>query len=255
MKVEIEARVQQIRENLLLLKRHLNLVEAIRTLQSLDEQANDPHLWDNPEAAQKVLKEREALFQKIETIRQIDNQLINHIEMLDLAQAEGDLDIETETERHIQELAQNCIRLQLETLLSGEADANNCFMEINAGAGGTEAQDWAQMLCRMYSRWADRKAYKIEVIDENPGEEAGIKSVTLKIVGHQAYGWLKAEAGVHRLVRISPFDSNARRHTSFASVWVYPEVDDAIDIAIEDKDLRVDTFRSSGAGGQHVNTT
>ena len=146
-------------------------------------------------------------------------------------------------------------RMRVETLLSGEADANDTFIELNAGAGGTEAQDWAQILARMYSRWAESKKYKIEVLDESPGEEAGLKSITMKFSGHQAYGWLKTESGVHRLVRISPFDSNARRHTSFASVWVYPVVDDSIEVAVEDKDLRIDTYRASGAGGQHVNKT
>jgi len=175
--------------------------------------------------------------------------------MIKLAEMENDDDILKESEEHIIVLAKNIDKLQLETLLSGEADGNNCFLEINAGAGGTEAQDWAHMIARMYSRWADSKKYKVEIMNENPGEEAGIKSITLKISGRQAYGWLKAEAGVHRLVRISPFDSNARRHTSFASVWVYPEVDDSIDIIIEEKDIRIDTFRASGAGGQHVNTT
>lgn len=153
------------------------------------------------------------------------------------------------------DLHKTAARLQLETLLSGEADSNDCFLEINAGAGGTEAQDWASMLARLYSRWAESKGYKLEILEESPGEEAGIKSITLKIMGHQAYGWMKTESGVHRLVRISPFDSNARRHTSFASVWVYPVIDDSIDIAIEDKDLRIDTYRASGAGGQHVNKT
>ncbi len=160
-----------------------------------------------------------------------------------------------EGEKALTDLEQTCVRLRLETLLSGEADANSAFIDINAGAGGTEAQDWAQMIARMYSRWADRRGYKIEILNENPGEEAGIKSMTLKINGYQAYGWLKTESGVHRLVRISPFDANARRHTSFASVWVYPEIDDTIDIVIEEKDLRVDTYRASGAGGQHVNKT
>ncbi len=155
----------------------------------------------------------------------------------------------------MEKLTKEAARLQLETLLSGEADANDCFIEINAGAGGTEAQDWAQMLARMYSRWADARQYKIEILDENAGEEAGIKSITFKIMGHQAYGWLKTESGVHRLVRISPFDSNARRHTSFASAWVYPVIDDSIAIEIEEKDLRIDTYRASGAGGQHVNKT
>jgi peptide chain release factor 2 len=146
-------------------------------------------------------------------------------------------------------------KLQLESLLSGEADSCNAFIEINAGAGGTEAQDWAEMLARMYTRWADSKGYKLEILDENPGEEAGLKSVTIKVNGYQAYGWLKTESGVHRLVRISPYDANARRHTSFASVWIYPEIDDNIDIQIEEKDLRIDTYRASGAGGQHVNKT
>lgn len=152
-------------------------------------------------------------------------------------------------------MCQKSSKLQLETLLSGEADSNNAFIEINAGAGGTEAQDWAEMLSRMYMRWADSKGYKLEILDENPGDEAGLKSITIKVNGYQAYGWLKTESGVHRLVRISPYDSNARRHTSFASVWVYPEIDDNINVVIEEKDLRIDTYRASGAGGQHVNKT
>lgn len=175
--------------------------------------------------------------------------------MLELAEAENDPAVITEAETALFTLQKEMSRLQLETLLSGEADNNDCFLEINAGAGGTEAQDWAQMMARMYMRWAERKKYKIEILAESPGEEAGIKSITLQINGHQAYGWLKSESGVHRLVRISPFDANARRHTSFASVWVYPVVDNNIDIVIEEKDLRVDTYRASGAGGQHVNKT
>lgn len=175
--------------------------------------------------------------------------------MIDLAEAENVPEFADEGEQSILDLEKECARLQLETLLSGEADANNAFIEINAGAGGTEAQDWAAILSRMYSRWAESKKYKLEIIDENPGEEAGIKSITFKISGHQAYGWLKTESGVHRLVRISPFDSNARRHTSFASVWVYPEIDESIDVVVEEKDLRIDTYRASGAGGQHVNKT
>ena len=172
---------------------------------------------------------------------------------------EEDKALVASSEQDIEALSQKVQRLRLETLLSGEADANNCFIEVHAGAGGTEAQDWALMLSRMYTRWAEAKGYKIEWIEESPGEEAGVKSATFKIIcqkdADHPYGWLKGESGVHRLVRISPFDSNARRHTSFASVWVYPEVDDSIDIQIEDKDLRVDTYRASGAGGQHVNKT
>ena len=172
-----------------------------------------------------------------------------------LAEAEGDDSLLASTESDLKQTLLTARRLQVESLLSGEADNNDCFIEINAGAGGTEAQDWALILQRMYLRWADTKKYKIEWIDESAGEEAGIKSCTFRVKGHQAYGWLKTESGVHRLVRISPFDANARRHTSFASVWVYPVIDDNIDIVVEDKDLRVDTFRSQGAGGQHVNTT
>lgn len=175
--------------------------------------------------------------------------------MLELAEIENDPTVINETETSLFTLQKEIARLQLETLLSGEADNNDCFLEINAGAGGTEAQDWAQMLARMYMRWAERKKYKIEILAESPGEEAGIKSITIQLNGHQAYGWLKSESGVHRLVRISPFDSNARRHTSFASVWIYPVVDDNIDIVVEEKDLRIDTYRASGAGGQHVNKT
>ncbi len=175
--------------------------------------------------------------------------------MLELAEAEGETGIIDEIESQLTALQLEVNRLQLESLLSGEADNYDSFVEINAGAGGTEAQDWAEMLARMYSRWADSKKYKIEVLDESPGEEAGIKSITFKITGHRAYGWLKTESGVHRLVRISPFDANSKRHTSFASVWVYPVTDESIPIEIEEKDLRIDTYRASGAGGQHVNKT
>lgn len=159
------------------------------------------------------------------------------------------------SEKELDHLLTRVRRLRIESLLSGEADANDCFLEINAGAGGTEAQDWALILQRMYLRWCESRGYKVEWIEENAGEEAGIKSSTFRVKGHQAYGWLKTESGVHRLVRISPFDSNARRHTSFASIWIYPVIDDNIDIVVEEKDLRIDTYRSSGAGGQHVNTT
>jgi peptide chain release factor 2 len=152
-------------------------------------------------------------------------------------------------------LGRETAKAELETLLSGEADANDCYLEVHAGAGGTEAQDWAEMLLRMYTRWAENHGYKVEWLEESGGEEAGIKSATVKVAGHNAYGWLKTETGVHRLVRISPFDSSARRHTSFASAGIYPVIDDAIDIDIQDKDLRIDTYRASGAGGQHVNRT
>ena len=175
--------------------------------------------------------------------------------MIALGKEEGDQDIIAEAEAEIIALSVIAAKKQLESLLSGEADKNNCFLEIHPGAGGTEAQDWAAMLLRMYSRWAEARQFKLEVLEESDGEEAGIKSATLRVIGVNAYGWLKTESGVHRLVRISPFDSSARRHTSFASVWIYPEVDDNIDIEIAESDLRIDTYRASGAGGQHVNTT
>ena len=201
------------------------------------------------------MREREQLSNSINQINKLEQQMSDAVEMIELAEAEEDAELVTESETSLLKLHKLTQRLQLESLLSGEADSNDCFIEINAGAGGTEAQDWAEMLSRMYLRWAEEKGYKLECLEENVGEEAGIKSVTYKVKGHQAYGWLKTESGVHRLVRISPFDSNARRHTSFASVWVFPEISDAIDITIEDKDIRVDTYRASGAGGQHVNKT
>lgn len=205
------------------------------------------------------MKEREQLSSSLSRVQKLDQDLKDSIELLELAELEEDQALVVSAEQDIENLCQKIGRLRLETLLSGEADGNNCFIEVHAGAGGTEAQDWALMLARMYSRWAEAKGYKLEWIEESPGEEAGLKSATFKIMSHKdadhPYGWLKGESGVHRLVRISPFDSNARRHTSFASVWVYPEVDDSIDIQIEDKDLRIDTYRASGAGGQHVNKT
>lgn len=205
------------------------------------------------------MKEREQLSQALDRVRRLDHDLRESLELLELGTLEDDSEIVEAAENDIDHLHQKIQRLRLETLLSGEADANNCFIEIHAGAGGTEAQDWALMLTRMYTRWAEGKGYKIEWIEESPGDEAGLKSASFKVISNKEadhpYGWLKGESGVHRLVRISPFDANARRHTSFASVWVYPEVDDAIDIQIEEKDLRVDTYRASGAGGQHVNKT
>jgi peptide chain release factor 2 len=229
--------------------------KALVQLEELNTQAESPDLWSNQASAQKLLKERDALQTSINRLQNLQTQLTDNVELIALAEAEGDSAIIGEAETQLESLSKTAARLQLETLLSGEADNNDCFLEINAGAGGTEAQDWASMLARLYCRWAESKGYKLEILEESPGEEAGTKSITLKIIGHQAYGWLKTESGVHRLVRISPFDSNARRHTSFASVWVYPVIDDSIDIAVEDKDLRIDTYRASGAGGQHVNKT
>ena len=212
-------------------------------------------MWDDPDEAQKVMRERAALESGINGYLELAQGLDDNIEMIELAEAEGDDEIRNEAESAIAALRDKAAKQQLESLLSGEADSNDCFLEVHAGAGGTESQDWAQILLRMYTRWADGHGYKTDLIEESPGEEAGIKSATLHIKGHNAYGWLKTETGVHRLVRISPFDSQSRRHTSFSSVTVAPEIDDNIDIEVEDKDLRVDTYRASGAGGQHVNRT
>ena len=201
------------------------------------------------------MRERTHLEQNIESINNIEQGLNDNIELIELAGEENDDTMIAESEKAILDLQTLTQRRRLESLLSGEADQNDAYLQVNAGAGGTEAQDWADMLLRMYVRWSERRSYKITVLERSDGEEAGIKSVTLKIEGHQAYGWLKTETGVHRLVRISPYDSSARRHTSFASVSVSPVIDDSIEIEIEEKDLRVDTYRSSGAGGQHVNKT
>lgn len=201
------------------------------------------------------MQARTKLERKIATVRDIENQMADHLGLIEMGEAEGDENIVAESEAALTELQKTCEKVQLESLLSGEADGNDAYVEVNAGAGGTEAQDWGEMLLRMYMRYAEWQGYKVDLLDRHEGEEAGIKSATLRISGENAYGWLKTESGVHRLVRISPYDSNARRHTSFASVGVTPVIDDTIDIEILDKDLRVDTFRSSGAGGQHVNTT
>jgi len=201
------------------------------------------------------LRERNKLERAITGYRQVERELEDQLGLIELGEAEGDAAIVAEAEAKLESLRAEVAKRELESLLSGEADANDCYLEVHAGAGGTEAQDWAEMLLRMYVRWAEAHGYKTEWLEESPGEEAGIKSATVKITGESAYGWLKTESGVHRLVRISPFDSNARRHTSFASAWVSPVVDDTIEIEILDKDVRTDTYRSSGAGGQHVNKT
>ena len=224
-------------------------------LDELNKSAEDPELWNNPDRAQTLMQERTRLENAINACRALEAELNENVEMIELGEAEGDNDIVAECEAALEALQQRAERMEVETLLAGEADANDAFIEVHAGAGGTESQDWASMLLRMYMRWAEKKGFKVTLIEQTDGEEAGIKSATVEIKGHNAYGWAKTESGVHRLVRISPFDSNARRHTSFASVWCYPVVDDAINIDISDADVRIDTFRASGAGGQHVNTT
>lgn len=224
-------------------------------MDELNKSAEDPELWNNPDRAQTLMQERTRLENAINACRALETELTENVEMIELGEAESDSDIVAECEAALEALQQRAERMEVETLLSGEADANDAFIEVHAGAGGTESQDWASMLLRMYMRWAEKKGFKVTLIEQTDGEEAGIKSATVEIKGHNAYGWAKTESGVHRLVRISPFDSNARRHTSFASVWCYPVVDDAIDIDVSDADVRIDTFRASGAGGQHVNTT
>lgn len=201
------------------------------------------------------MSERQALETAIANVKSLESGLSDNIELIELGEAEDDVDIVAEAEDALKALVGTASRMRVETLLSGEADANDCFLEVHSGAGGTESQDWAQMLFRMYVRWAERRGFKVETIEYNSGDEAGIKSATIQVKGHNAYGWLKTESGVHRLVRISPFDSQARRHTSFSSVWVYPVIDDSIEIDVNESDVRIDTYRASGAGGQHVNTT
>jgi peptide chain release factor 2 len=217
--------------------------------------AEDSALWNDPAEAQKLMRERQGLDDNINAINGLTRALDDNVGLIELGEEEGDADVVGEAEAAIRSLSGEIKARQVQTMLSGEADANDSYLEIHAGAGGTESQDWASMLLRMYTRWAERRGFKVEVLEVHDGEEAGIKSATVTIKGHNAYGWLKTESGVHRLVRISPYDSNARRHTSFASVWVYPVIDDTIEIEIPESEVRIDTYRSSGAGGQHVNTT
>ena len=217
--------------------------------------AEDPQLWEKPEKAQKTMRERTHLANAVESYRVMERELDDALTLAELGEAEGDTRSVDEAQAALTALRAEAGKRELESLLSGEADQNDCYLEVHAGAGGTEAQDWAEMLLRMYTRWAEQHGYKVEWLEESPGEEAGLKSATIEVKGPNAYGWLKSESGVHRLVRISPYDSNARRHTSFSSVWVYPVVDDNIEVEILDKDLKIDTFRASGAGGQHINKT
>ncbi|MBL27476.1 MAG: peptide chain release factor 2 [Rhodospirillaceae bacterium] len=255
MRAELEAVAGEIRDSLTLLRRHLDPDAAEFRLDELNAKAEDPNLWNDPRAAQEVMRERTRLETSLSGFRGLEQAFTDAVELAELAESEGDEEVLSEASETLQALRDRAAQNRLEALLSGEADSNDCFVEVHAGAGGTESQDWAEMLVRMYSRWAEQNDYKVEWLEESPGEEAGIKSATLKISGHNAFGWLKTESGVHRLVRISPYDSAARRHTSFASVWVYPVVDESIDVEILDKDLRIDTYRASGAGGQHVNKT
>ncbi len=228
---------------------------AEERLGTLNARAEDPDLWSDPEKAQALMRERQQLEAAIAAIKTIDTGVNDSIELIELGEMEDDAEVVADAEKTLRRLHKDAAKREVETLLSGEADSNDTYLEIHSGAGGTESQDWASMLLRMYLRWAERRGFKTEVLEVSEGEEAGIKSATVKVKGENAYGWLKTESGVHRLVRISPFDSQARRHTSFASAWVYPVVDDNIQVDVSEADVRIDTYRASGAGGQHVNTT
>ena len=255
MRAETQAKIEAIEKSLKLLARRMDWDTAPHRLEEMNAMIEDGDLWSDPARAQKLMRERQQLSDAIATYRRIHADLEANAEMVELAGEEGDADLVAEAEANLQALAIEAAQKELEALLDGEADANDTFLEINAGAGGTESCDWASMLARMYVRWAEHKGYEVELLSHTSGEEAGIKSAAYKISGHNAYGWLKSESGVHRLVRISPFDSSARRHTSFSSVWVYPVIDDNIEIVVPDNEIRIDTYRSTGAGGQHVNTT
>nr|WP_210310394.1 peptide chain release factor 2 [Devosia pacifica] len=255
MRAEIEKTITEIKQVLTLLRRHFDWDTAQTRLDALNAQAESPDLWNDPEKARDLMRQRDELDAQITAVHELETGISDNVELIELAEAEGDTDVVNEAEASLGELRQRAGRLQIETLLSGEADKNDAFLEVHSGAGGTESQDWANMLLRMYTRWAEQRKFKVESIEVHDGEEAGIKSATIQIKGHNAYGWLKTESGVHRLVRISPYDSAARRHTSFSSVWVYPVIDDNIEIEINESECRIDTYRASGAGGQHVNTT
>ncbi|MEM7597384.1 MAG: peptide chain release factor 2 [Pseudomonadota bacterium] len=255
MRAEIEQTVSEIENSLELLRQRMGWETAKHRLEEFNARVEDPNLWDDPSKAQKLMRERQSLVDAIDTHDGIKQDLSDNVELIELGEMEEDTEVVDEAEAAIKSLAKKAAAKELEALLNGEADANDTFLEINAGAGGTESCDWASMLARMYVRWAESHGYTVELQSESAGDEAGIKSAAYKISGHNAYGWLKSESGVHRLVRISPFDSAAKRHTSFSSVWVYPVVDDNIEIEVNASDIRVDTYRSSGAGGQHVNKT
>lgn len=255
MRAEIENISQDIQKSVDLLRQRMNWETAPHRLEEYNAMSEDPDLWNDPAKAQKLMRERQQLSDAIDAANAIAQELQDNIELIELGEMENDEDVVKEAEDALRKLKETAAEKELEALLDGEVDANDTFLEINAGAGGTESCDWASMLARMYVRWAERRGYKVETMAYTAGDEAGIKSVTYQIKGHNAYGWMKSESGVHRLVRISPFDSNAKRHTSFSSVWVYPVIDENIEIEINPADIRVDTYRSSGAGGQHVNTT
>ncbi|ANC87150.1 peptide chain release factor 2 [Sphingomonas sp. NIC1] len=255
MRAEAQSHVDRINDALALLRRFLDWDRALRRLDELNARVEDQALWNDPKAAQEVMRERRRLDEAITATRAIQSEMDDTVELIEMAEAEGDTAMEQEGVEALAALAERADHDKIQALLAGEADANDTYIEINSGAGGTESQDWAGMLQRMYTRWAERRGMKVELIDYHAGEAAGIKSATLLVKGENAYGYAKTESGVHRLVRISPYDSAARRHTSFSSVWVYPVIDDNIVVDYNESDLRIDTYRASGAGGQHINTT
>ncbi|WP_298173041.1 peptide chain release factor 2 [Novosphingobium sp.] len=255
MRAEGQAHIDRIEAALRLVRKFLDWDRAVRRLDELNARVEDPKLWDDPKQAEVVMRERRRLEASIGTVNEISAEMADAIEFVELGEMEGDEATVGEGLASLAALAERADADKVQALLAGEADGSNAFLEVHAGAGGTESQDWAEMLQRMYTRWAERHGFKVDLLDYHAGEAAGIKSATLLIKGENAYGYAKTESGVHRLVRISPYDSSARRHTSFSSVWVYPEIDDNIDIEINPADLKIDTYRASGAGGQHVNTT
>jgi peptide chain release factor 2 len=255
MRAEGQAHIERIEAALALVRRSLDWERAVRRLDELNARVEDPALWNDPKRAEEVMRERRRLESAIGTVNEISAEMADAVEFVELGEAEGDDAVIADGLESLERLAERADADKVQALLAGEADGNDTYLEIHAGAGGTESQDWAEMLFRMYARWAERRGFKVETVEYQAGEQAGIKSATLLVKGENAYGYAKTESGVHRLVRISPYDSAARRHTSFSSVWVYPVIDDNIEIEVNDGDLRIDTYRASGAGGQHINTT
>jgi peptide chain release factor 2 len=255
MRAEAHAFINRIDAALALVRLSLDWERALRRLDELNARVQDPTRWDNPKQAQAISREQKSLENAVNTVNEIAAEMADAIEFIEMGEAEGEESIVEDGLKTLERLADRADADKVQALLSGEADGNDTYIEIHAGAGGTESQDWAEMLLRMYGRWAERRGFKVETVEYQGGEQAGIKSATLLVKGDGAYGYAKTESGVHRLVRISPYDSAARRHTSFSSVWVYPVIDDDIDIEINEGDLKIDTYRASGAGGQHVNTT
>lgn len=255
MRAEGQAHIERIEAALALVRQSLDWERALRRLDELDARVQDPKLWDDPKQAQAITQEQKRLETAVKTVREIESEMADAVEFVELGEAEGDEEVVSDGLSTLLGLAERADKDKVQALLSGEADSNDTYLEIHAGAGGTESQDWAEMLLRMYARWAERKGFKVETVEYQAGDQAGIKSATLLLKGENAYGYAKTESGVHRLVRISPYDSSARRHTSFSSVWVYPVIDDSFEVDINPADLKIDTYRASGAGGQHVNTT